>query len=192
MKEFWTDFSYSLHHIYTNKIFNVIGGFEWFLVLWTFVNVVGHRSPEISWNLAIFLQGSLSIHHQDYWARIILPCIKQSLTFIAINFLSLKLTWWLWERCVGDAKNILRIFRWRLRLLLFCWWVSICGTWLYFHERSYNENSTPSRPLWEVKSHLAWSVVRWVTTCEARVLFVFVLFWFTTFYFYCLSFHSTS
>lgn len=40
------------------------------------------------------------------------------------------------------------------------------------HERSYNENSTPSRPLWEVKSHLAWSVVRWVTTCEARVLFV--------------------
>ena len=90
MKEFWTDFSYSLHHIYTNKIFNVIGGFEWFLVLWTFVNVVGHRSPEISWNLAIFLQGSLSIHHQDYWARIILPCIKQSLTFIAINFLSLN------------------------------------------------------------------------------------------------------
>jgi hypothetical protein len=41
------------------------------------------------------------------------------------------------------------------------------------HERSYNENYTPSRPLWEVKSHLAWSVVRWVTTCEARVLFVF-------------------
>jgi hypothetical protein len=40
------------------------------------------------------------------------------------------------------------------------------------HERSYNENYTPSRPLWEVKSHLAWSVVRWVTTCEARVLFV--------------------
>jgi WD40 repeat protein len=40
------------------------------------------------------------------------------------------------------------------------------------HERSYNENYTPSRPLWEVKSPLAWSVVRWVTTCEARVLFV--------------------
>jgi hypothetical protein len=40
------------------------------------------------------------------------------------------------------------------------------------HERSYNENYTPSCPLWEVKSHLAWSVVRWVTTCEARVLFV--------------------
>jgi hypothetical protein len=33
-------------------------------------------------------------------------------------------------------------------------------------------NCTPSRPLWEVKSHLARSVVRWVTTCEARVLFV--------------------
>ena len=49
-------------------------------------------------------------------------------------------------------------------------------TRLYFHERSYNENSTPSRPLWEVKSHLAWSVVRWVTTCEARVLFVLILF----------------
>ena len=60
-------------------------------------------------------------------------------------------------------------------------------TRLYFHERSYNENSTPSRPLWEVKSHLAWSVVRWVTTCEARVLFVFSLsFWsqFILFIFY--------
>lgn len=52
---------------------------------------------------------------------------------------------------------------------------------LFFHERSYNENYTPSRPLWEVKSHLAWSVVRWVTTCEARVLFVlfFILSFFT-------------
>ena len=46
---------------------------------------------------------------------------------------------------------------------------------LVCHERSYNENYTPSRPLWEVKSHLAWSVVRWVTTCEARVLFVLFL-----------------
>lgn len=45
----------------------------------------------------------------------------------------------------------------------------------YFHERSHNENCTPSRPLWEVKSHLARSVVRRVTTCEARVLFVLLL-----------------
>lgn len=51
-------------------------------------------------------------------------------------------------------------------------YVSIWLMILFFHERSYNENYTPSRPLWEVKSHLAWSVVRWVTTCEARVLFV--------------------
>lgn len=50
---------------------------------------------------------------------------------------------------------------------------------LLFHERSYNENYTPSRPLWEVKSHLAWSVVRWVTTCEARVLFVLFSFFFS-------------
>ena len=64
-----------------------------------------------------------------------------------------------------------------LLLYLFSYLVIVC--WLYIslccchcHERSYNENSTPSRPLWEVKSHLAWSVVRWVTTCEARVLFV--------------------
>ncbi len=54
---------------------------------------------------------------------------------------------------------------------------------LLFHERSYNENYTPSRPLWEVKSHLAWSVVRWVTTCEARVLFVL---------FFILSFFHSS
>jgi hypothetical protein len=69
------------------------------------------------------------------------------------------------------------------------WWllVASCGSTVFVllcsvetrHERSYNENYTPSRPLWEVKSHLAWSVVRWVTTCEARVLFVlFCLFWF--------------
>ena len=154
MKEFWTDFSYSLHHIYTNKIFNVIGGFEWFLVLWTFVNVVGHRSPEISWNLAIFLQGSLSIHHQDYWARIILPCIKQSLTFIAINFLSLKLTWWLWEWCVGDAENILRIFRWRLRLLLFV------DGFLYVEPDYISMNGhtmrTPPHPVRSGKLNLIW------------------------------------
>jgi hypothetical protein len=59
--------------------------------------------------------------------------------------------------------------------------VAVCMSVLSLrrHERSYNENYTPSRPLWEVKSHLAWSVVRWVTTCEARVLFVlFCLFCF--------------
>ncbi len=61
-----------------------------------------------------------------------------------------------------------------------------------WYERSYNENYTPSRPLWEVKSHLAWLVVRWVTTCEVRVLFVlflffyFVLFEFELFYLFIL------
>ena len=61
---------------------------------------------------------------------------------------------------------------------------------LLFHERSYNENYTPSRPLWEVKSHLAWSVVRWVTTCEARVLFVlfFILFSFIHSFSFCSPF----
>jgi hypothetical protein len=59
------------------------------------------------------------------------------------------------------------------------------------HERSYNENYTPSRPLWEVKSHLAWSVVRWVTTCEARVLFVlFCCVVFAKFFFFLFSFAS--
>jgi hypothetical protein len=65
-----------------------------------------------------------------------------------------------WER----KKN------WKLMLLFFVFIYDRLG--LFFHERSYNENCTPSRPLWEVKSHLARSVVRWVTTCEARVLFV--------------------
>ena len=66
-------------------------------------------------------------------------------------------------------------------------YVSIWLMILFFHERSYNENYTPSRPLWEVKSHLAWSVVRWVTTCEARVLFVLLcLFCFVCFALSCL------
>ena len=84
------------------------------------------------------------------------------------------------------SKDLFHFFLLIIQILFFisslvtCW-VSIWLTKSIFHERSYNENYTPSRPLWEVKSHLAWSVVRWVTTCEARVLFVllnitFVLF----------------
>ena len=37
------------------------------------------------------------------------------------------------------------------------------------------DKRTPSRPLGEVKLRRARLVVRWVTTCEARVLFAFYL-----------------
>ena len=40
------------------------------------------------------------------------------------------------------------------------------------HERSYQGYCTRSRPIAEVKLLRARPVVRWVTTCEARVLFV--------------------
>ena len=43
------------------------------------------------------------------------------------------------------------------------------------HERSYQGYCTRSRPIAEVKLLRARPVVRWVTTCEARVLFVFSL-----------------
>ena len=54
--------------------------------------------------------------------------------------------------------------------------IFIQAVYIVLYERSYNKNYTPSRPLWEVKSCLAQLVVRWVTTCEAWVLFVFSLF----------------
>jgi hypothetical protein len=38
-------------------------------------------------------------------------------------------------------------------------------------ERPYNVDSTASRPLCEVKQHLARLVLRWGTTLESRVLF---------------------
>ena len=45
----------------------------------------------------------------------------------------------------------------------------ICHCW---YERSYQGYCTRSRPIAEVKLLRARPVVRWVTTCEARVLFV--------------------
>ena len=43
------------------------------------------------------------------------------------------------------------------------------------HERSYKVYCTRSRSIAEVKLPLDQSVVRWVTTCEAWLLFVFAL-----------------
>ena len=59
--------------------------------------------------------------------------------------------------------------------------IFIQAVYIALYERSYNKNYTPSRPLWEVKSCLAQLVVRWVTTCEAWVLFVFSLFFVVVF-----------
>ena len=44
------------------------------------------------------------------------------------------------------------------------------------HERSYQGYCTRSRPIAEVKLLRARLVIRWVTTCEARVLFVLIFF----------------
>ena len=40
-------------------------------------------------------------------------------------------------------------------------------------ERPYNDDSTASRLLSEVKHRLAWLVLRWGTTLESQVLFFF-------------------
>jgi hypothetical protein len=71
------------------------------------------------------------------------------------------------------------------------WWllVASCGYTVFVllwsgetrHERSYNENYTPSRPLWEVKSHLAWSVVRLGDHVRSPGTVRFVLFCFVWF-----------
>ena len=45
-----------------------------------------------------------------------------------------------------------------------------------WHERSNQGYCTRSRPIAEVKRLRARLVIRWVTTCEARVLFVFYFF----------------
>ena len=45
-----------------------------------------------------------------------------------------------------------------------------------------NDKSTPSRPLGEVKLVRARLVVRWVTTCEARVLKAHLVFYFDSFF----------
>ena len=44
------------------------------------------------------------------------------------------------------------------------------------YERPYHSESTASRQLSEVKPDRAWLVLRWVTTLESRVLFVFFAF----------------
>ena len=51
-----------------------------------------------------------------------------------------------------------------------------------WHERSNQGYCTRSRPIAEVKRLRARLVIRWVTTCEARVLFVFYFFeqWWVT------------
>ena len=49
------------------------------------------------------------------------------------------------------------------------------------HERSFHSHSTRSRPIPEVKLGRARLVVRFVRTCEARVLFV--LLFFSSFFF---------
>ena len=55
-----------------------------------------------------------------------------------------------------------------------------------WYERSYQVESTVTRLLDEVKLPRDWSVVRYVSTCEAQLLFVFFfsLFWFGLFRFF--------
>ena len=68
-----------------------------------------------------------------------------------------------------------------------CRYVSICYAMmvsyvyirvilLYKHERSYHVNCTRSRPIPEVKRRRVQPVVRCVSTCEAWILFVLILF----------------
>jgi hypothetical protein len=72
-----------------------------------------------------------------------------------------------------------------------CCHVGIFDTFKYYHSqaslqrRPYHDDSTASRLLSEVKHRRAWSVLRWGTTLESRVLsfIIFLLF---------LTHHSSS
>ena len=83
--------------------------------------------------------------------------------------------------CVWDKGERIRMFM--FFFLVYYIFESKVGVFVF---GQINDESTPSRPLGEVKLVRARLVVRWVTTCEARVLKTFSFFLFSPFFSLCL------